>query len=136
MTTSNRGSRLARENLRSCLSALRVLLFIKSLYSSATCEKNVHLSAKITHAYLVVLTMFRDGSCFFLLRPFVLFFSRFCSDTASYEVESPLITWVRTDTGIVFVVLGKRILGGKPGVFPERRERGLSLRRARKEYIK
>ena len=33
----------------------------------------------------------------------------------SRATPSPVITWVHT--GIVFVVLGRRILGGKPGFF-------------------
>ena len=44
--------------------------------------------------------------------------------------------YLGSGTGFVFVVLGKRILGGKPGEtrgFPERQERGLSLCRTRKD---
>ena len=36
-------------------------------------------------------------------------------------------TFLGSGTGIVFVVLGRRILGGKPGVFQETHELGLSL---------
>ena len=39
-----------------------------------------------------------------------------CYNTALYVVESPATTWVLPFIGIVFVVLGRRILGGKPGV--------------------
>ena len=45
-----------------------------------------------------------------------------CYDTALYEVESPVIT-PGSGTGIVFVILGRRILGEKPGVF----QRGTSV---------
>ena len=36
--------------------------------------------------------------------------------------EISVITWVHSGTGIVFVVLGRRMLDGRPGVFPERHE--------------
>ena len=39
-----------------------------------------------------------------------------CYDTALYEVEKPG-NFLGSGTRIAFVVLGRRILGGKPGVF-------------------
>ena len=57
-----------------------------------------------------------------------------CYDTALYEVESPVITW-GSGTGIDHRVCSswKAYIRWKTRGFTERHERGLSLRRARKE---
>ena len=49
-----------------------------------------------------------------------IFFSQNCYDTSLDEVESPVITWVQALGSYLFVALGRRILGGKPGVFQRR----------------
>ena len=56
-------------------------------------------------------------------------------DTALNEAERPVITWGQVPSiGIVFVVLGKRILDGKPGGFPARHELRSQSPRAQKGY--
>ena len=59
---------------------------------------------------------------------------RLSRGTALSEAESPVISCVK-GIGTVFVVLGRRILDGKPGVFPARRDTIIApgLHRARKE---
>ena len=59
-------------------------------------------------------------------------FSHYCYDNTLRGLKAG--NYLGSGIGIVFAVLGKRILNGKPGGFPARHEPfALSLRRARKE---